>query len=397
MAVRLHKFPPSGPQLKLVPQGIALAQPTRPKPQLTVGRVIYFASLSLVGAVALYWLVMTLVFATAVGVVDQDLDRLAPPERGRITRISVKPGQKVKAGEPLVWLDYGSAQVEGQAFVSAAAARTSTREVQLSQMRDRRKEIDRLVASTRAIIGGLYTQASGLKEQRAALVRSRDTAVRLQHQGAATQAELLQFDLRMTQLDQDRAVALREGAEQQRALEALVAEAKLLDQALAQREATVGTDPGTIVASRDGTVAEVAFHVGEVVGPENAVVMLLDDESIRVRAYVAPKDAPSFAPGAAARIGLPTWESMPGQVEGLHLLATISAPAAQVPQLSKNPGAVELPSVAAPPVDPTAAFMLADVSVGQVPDHLAARLIVGSPCEVRVRRSYEWLWNRFRP
>src|SRR5262249_51693390 len=133
-------------------------------------------------------------------------------------------------------------------------------------------------------------------------------------------------------------------------------------------------DSGIIAASRDGVVAWVAFHAGEMVGPENAVVLLADSEHIRVRAFIPPKEAQALAPGRSAEIELPTGELLKGEVQKLHLLASLVPE--QAPLLGRPTGST-LTQTPLPPVDPNGAFLIADVAVPGVGPEVASRLVVG--------------------
>src|SRR6478735_7736076 len=98
----------------------------------TVGRVIYFGVLATGLSAGGLWGANWARFVTATGVVERDVDRLSPRERGRITKIAVKNGDAVKSGQPLVWLDF-----EGpNGFISDAAARANAQDATLQAMRE---------------------------------------------------------------------------------------------------------------------------------------------------------------------------------------------------------------------------------------------------------------------
>ena len=356
MPVRLHGLPGG----RAVPPPAA-ASPPRFRSPITVGRVIYFVALLTGGTLLLRWLVLTAIFVTATGVVERDVDRLAARERGRITRLLVQMGEHVREGQPLAWLDY-------------------------SDLRERRLDLDRQLAMLRASIAGLHAQAQGLAGEHRTLARSRDAAERLVRSGAATESEAAQLAVKLAEVDKDLAAAQRAASEQEQAAATLRAQEAELDRALAGGE--TNAPGGVIRASRDGMVAWVERHAGEVVGPGDLVVVLADERKIRVRAFVAPKDALAFGPKREVTIRLPTGESLRGVVEQLHLLASV-ATETPAPQLGRpqNPTV----SAAPPPVDPNAAFLLADVTVVNPPSDVASRLVVGAPCEVRVPRAF---WGR---
>ncbi|HJZ88327.1 MAG TPA: HlyD family efflux transporter periplasmic adaptor subunit [Polyangia bacterium] len=382
MAVRLHGIPGGRAQAAPAP-----APRPRFRSPLTVGRVIYFSALLVGAGFLLHWLIVTAIFVSATGVVERDVDRLAARERGRITRIAVQVGDRVREDQPLAWLDY--APGSSGAFVSEAAARAATQNAQVRDLRERRLDVDRQLAMLRSTIGGLHAQAKGLAAERRTLAHTRDTARRLVRSGAATEGEAEQLALKLAEVDKDLATAQRQASEQERAVETLRAQAADLDRALAQAGplAPPVADPGVVRASRDGIVAWIGHHAGEVVGPGEVVLVLADERKIRVRAFVAPKDALAFAPRRAVTIRVPTGESLRGAVGQLHLLASVASEP-QAPQLG-HPQSPGLPlGSAPPPVDPNAAFLLADVTLVDPPPAIVAHLVAGAPCEVRVRRPF---------
>src|SRR4051812_5664301 len=120
MAVKLHGVvrpqrddgPSSVTPLPVARPATPVPPPTAKKPDAqfrapwTVGRVIYFGVLVTGLSAGGLWLANWARYVTATGVVERDVDRLSPRERGRITKIGVKNGDAVKAGQPLVWLDF---------------------------------------------------------------------------------------------------------------------------------------------------------------------------------------------------------------------------------------------------------------------------------------------------
>lgn len=325
---------------------------------------------------------MKIVFAHATGFVEREMDRLAPQGRGRISRIDAKPGDVVKKGEALVWIDYApDDESRGAAYLSADAARVANREVQLEQLRIRRDEVERMKAVTRGAVASARARVEGYGAELAALDRSGDTVRRLRASGAATEAEVARFNLRRAELIGVREAARLQANAEARALDALREETHQIADALEQIPAPPPppTNTGVVVASRDGVVGWVPRHVGEVVGPNDAVVLILDRTQVKVRAYVSPRDAQNITPGRLARIDFPTGETLKGEVKQVHLLASLVPDQQPLPTANQPPAA-----------DPESSYLLADVSVLAVPQALADGLVVGSPVEVLVRRR---IWN----
>src|SRR5262245_57842977 len=196
MAVPLHGIPGGRAQAAPAP-----APRPRFRSPLTVGRVIYFSALLVGAGFLLHWLIVTAVFVSATGVVERDVDRLAARERGRITRLAVRVGDRVREGQPLAWLDYAPGATGG--FVSEAAVRAASQNAQLRDLRERRLDLDRQMAMLRATIGGLQAQAQGLASERRTLARSRDAAQRLVRSGAATESEAAQFAVKLSEVDRN--------------------------------------------------------------------------------------------------------------------------------------------------------------------------------------------------
>jgi membrane fusion protein (multidrug efflux system) len=405
MPVKLHgviraQHSPGGATVTPIRPSVPVAPPPTPAPKKpeafkapwTVGRVLYFIVLACGLSLGGSWVVGWLRFVSAVGVIERDVDRLAPRERGRITRVDVKNGDTVKAGQPLVWLDYDHAS---GAFISDAAARANAHNSEIETMRERRQEIDRLSAQARTQMAGWQATARGLAPQRRTLGSTQLSALRLKREGAATEAEVSAVQVQLQQVEQQLATAREQARAQERVLVQLRAEADALDQTLAQKEPAPTADEGVIAASRDGVVAWVAFHAGEVVGPDSQVLLITDDQHVRVRAFVQPKDATSLEPGKPAEVHLPSGEVLPGKVNRVGLLASV-APEPIAPSLGK-PQQPTLTAQPLPPVDPNAAFLLAEIAVDAVPPAIGARLAAGAPCEVRVKRSWAWLRELVKP
>lgn len=399
MAVKLHGLQMRASSMSSVHRAgaVPLRAPVRPphphprrfRPPLTLGRLLYFALLLCGAGLGGHFLYLSVFYVRAIGVFERTVDRLAPRERGRILRIEAQVGQVVKRGQPLVWMDYAAGAPGEAAYLSESAARQETQRQQKTLLQQRRNELVGRQALVRASLGGLRARAEGLSEQYATLEVSQKTAARLAATGAATEGEVARYRQKLAELAQERAAALAQANEQTAALAALGVEAQHLDAAL--REAPVPAprpvDTGVISASRDGVVGWVMRHPGEVVTPQDPVVIVLD-EHVHVRAYVQPRDARSLIPGREARIELPTGESLQGEVSVLHLLTTTQEE--QQLGVPKNP---------ALPADELMPYMLSDVAVKDqaLPREVAAKLVNGAPCEVRLRRVHGpllagWPW-----
>jgi multidrug resistance efflux pump len=398
MPVRLHGRRATAAIGAVHPAPVAGA-PSSPPPKkrspVTVGRAVYYVAL-VGGTIALaWWLVTTVLFGTASGFVQRDTYRLAPRERGRIVRVGVRVGDRVAEGDPLVWLDYAAAADEqaGSAFLSDASMREAARAEQQTRLQQRRHDLERQRASLLANIASLRSKATNLAADRDQLAKWRRSAQRLLDEGAATESEVAQIALKLAAVETERfaAVAEAEGKRVELAsVDKELGEATRLLAAGAVPPAPVTSDPGVIGAPRAGRVAWIAHQPGEVVSPSDVVIVIIDDSDIRVRAFVAPKDARTFATGRDVTVKLPTGESLRGRVAQLYLLTSAADPTAT----ASAPGA----AMAAPPREPRPtglfgsdandAFLLADITLLDPPRELPGWPAVGAPCEVRARRVF---------
>jgi multidrug resistance efflux pump len=368
MPVKLHGTrwgtPPPHPAANLT-------SAPRHRPPLTLGRALYF--LLLWGGLLLGggWLLMHALYIRAAGVIERDVDRLAPREVGRIARVAVRPGDTVRKGQPLIYLDYAAG-----GYITQESVRAGTEAQRRLQLDQRRHELRERAALHRSSIAALKARVKGLSAQRQEVARAEAQAARLVAAGAATQAEVLRLTQRIIELERQRAEAVSEATEKDRALTALRYEERRLERA--QRSAALDpprpADAGLIVAPRDGIVAWVAHREGEVVGPAN-VVVLLAGGPVRVRAFVQPRDGNSVVAGRSARIELPTGESVAGVMRGPHLLASTW-------ETEGDPW--RLPHL--PTSDSQRPLLITDVALAEAPQRMSEALAAGAPCEVWVRR-----------
>ncbi len=185
---------------------------------------------------------------TAAGYVQADrVSRIAPKVAGRVAKVFIVQGQKVKAGDPMIELD----PADDEANIAAAKARVAASWAQAKGAQAR-----------------VATAEADLKETQIRLDRARKLAT----SGAATSAEADDLEAR--------AASLGENVKAQKAAaEAAAAEAGALN---AQVEVLkTGIKNLTLLAPIDGTVINKPPQIGEFVGPQPAGISI-DMGGVRV-------------------------------------------------------------------------------------------------------------------
>src|SRR3954447_23434111 len=183
--------------------------------------------------------IRAVVSATAVvqALPGADFTAIAPQE-GRIVKITKKAGDKVKAGDVLVRLEFSSVGSEGT--VRASAAKRA--EARLEKAREAQARVQKLV---------------GL--------------------GAASRRELDEADHEVTDAETD-----------------------VQQYAIAQTAADAAGQRTTVRAPFDGVVAERLHNPGDVVGtsPDDVIIRVIDPRQVEVLASVPVADAGRFPDGA---------------------------------------------------------------------------------------------------
>jgi HlyD family secretion protein len=213
----------------------------------------------------------------ATGYVEGEYVLLAPIEIAQISDVAVKRGDLINAGQELVVLEHRDAEIAvSQARATLAQAKSKLADI--SQGR-RPQEIAVIEASLRSAVAQAIEAKREMKRQGGLVER-----------GASPQSK---FDLAETQS----AVADAHVKE----LEANLAVAKLparagaIDAAratVAQAEAALENalwrlSKRTIKAAHNGTVIDIIRNTGETAGPQAPVLLVLPENAIKLRLYVA--------------------------------------------------------------------------------------------------------------
>ncbi len=211
------------------------------------------------------------------GYVTADFVYVGPEESGRIARLMVDRGAKVRVGDPLFALDTKVYTAERD----QAAARLQRAEAALAKLRAARQqpeEIQVLQARARQAQAALTLSTEELARQRR--LRSQDVASvaaldRAQSQYSRDRAALLEVSrqialARLPARDHDIAVAMADRNEAKAAL-------RSAREKLARRR---------VAAPVAAVVQDVLYRAGEVVDAGRPVVVLLPPGNLRFRFYV---------------------------------------------------------------------------------------------------------------
>jgi HlyD family secretion protein len=227
------------------------------------------------------------------GYVEGELLRIGPEGAGRIVRLAVAAGDRVKAGAELFTVD-DTVERAQLAAAEAQLVEASARRDDLRASQSRPEQV--------AVLKAAVARAEAeLEVSRRDLARARSLVA----DGAATRARL---DAAQGAYDRDRA-ALEEARRQVSAAslggrEAAIAaaEANVAAAEASREEARRRLAKRVVAAPADAPVEDVYFRVGETVAAGQAVLALLPDENRKVRFYVPEPARASIALGNRVRI-----------------------------------------------------------------------------------------------
>ncbi|RMH37991.1 MAG: HlyD family efflux transporter periplasmic adaptor subunit [Nitrospirae bacterium] len=262
---------------------------------------------------------------------------ITAPMTGRLVAIPVREGEPVKQGQMLASLDDRELQAElRRAQAQVAQLRTRLRELEASGMDPAMLSL--VATATRDVRQAKqrYEQAKGELEHALAAVRTAEVRAerwkRLRLLDVATQAEweqrLLELKAARAQArtirarvaeaqaayrsaavllrhaQRTRARAEQQWASQRDTLRLAIAEAEAKAEAVQARLAQL-----KIHAPHDGIVGWLPRTVGEVVGPHDRVMTLMDPRELWIEAYVDGEEL------AAIREGAEAWVTVEGVLE----------------------------------------------------------------------------------
>lgn len=228
----------------------------------------------------------------AVGYVEGEYLLLAPIETGRIDRITIRRGDKVRRGQVLVRLERDDARI-AVAETKARLAQTNADLKNLARGR-RPEEIAVIQArhdSARAALieaDNEFSRLSDLYNKKIVAQTVFDTAKRRRDQ-AASKLKQVKAELAVARLHARPAEI--EAARSRR------------DQAAASLEkAEWRLEQRTIKAPADGVINDLVRRPGETTGPSAPVLSLLPQGAVKLKLYVGEKHLASLKTGAILKV-----------------------------------------------------------------------------------------------
>ncbi|MCS0504583.1 HlyD family secretion protein [Ancylobacter mangrovi] len=227
------------------------------------------------------------------GYAEADLVFVGPDEAGRVTRLDVDEGDRVKKGQPLFEVD---ADLQ-QADVDSAAASLEQAKAQLADLQasaQRPQEIEVLQASKRRA-------EAALELSRIELGRQQDLYDKKVGSKAALDTAQATFDQNKAALDEiNKQIEVgRMGSRDaqigaaQKAVDAAQASLEAAKTRLARRK---------LAAPADGSVETVYFRPGELVPVGRPVLALLPPDLIKMRFFVPEPDLNRFKLGTRVQV-----------------------------------------------------------------------------------------------
>lgn len=229
--------------------------------------------------------------------------QVGSPLPGIVTRVYVKPGQQVSAGDPLFSLD--DRELQGELRIRKAELESAKAELDRLERLPRPEEVRIKEARVRELRAALAEQKSQLDfaessfRGRAGAVSVEEMVRRRQaYEMAKEQLAWAEADLQLLQAgawEPDKAIA-RAAVE--------MASAKL-------RQTETNLERLTVRALVDGEVLQVNVRPGEYVGAPStqSLIVLGNIQQLHVRVDIDEHDVPRFVPGAAA------WAVLRGDLE----------------------------------------------------------------------------------
>lgn len=228
----------------------------------------------------------------AVGYVEGEFVLVAPIETAQIVSTSVRRGDRVEAGAPLVELEKRDAEI----VVAQARANLAKSESNLANLKQgRRPEEIAAIQASLSSVKATAEQAARTFQRQADLLK-RGIATQAVYDSAETSLELART--KVIELQANLSVAqLPARTDEIKAGTAQVEEARaVLDQAewrLAKRSVSVPVG---------GIVYDIVRNPGEVAGPQAPVLSVLPDGAIKLKLYVSEEHLSSVTLGSKLHV-----------------------------------------------------------------------------------------------
>lgn len=228
----------------------------------------------------------------AVGYVEGEYVLLAPIESARIESITVRKGDRVKAGDKLVALEKDDA--ESAVAEARAAAKQAAAELDNLQRGKRPEEISVIEASIASSKAQL--KDAERKQKRLQDLRKSGFASQAEFDAAETGVELAQAKVNELEANLDVArLPAREGE--------IIAASGLLDKSNAALDiAEWKLKQRTIGAPAEGMISDVILREGEVSGPAAPVLSLLPDGAVKLKLYLPEADLSQVRQGTLLEV-----------------------------------------------------------------------------------------------
>ncbi len=216
---------------------------------------------------------------------------------GRVERVLVERGSRVKEGQPVAILDSGAAESE----ISSAGSRVAQvkSELAISESGGRSSELSQIDASV-----------ARLTIERDAAARESASLERLLKKQAATASELNASRDRVATLDAQIAGEKARRGALVAPVEVEALKARLRDAEVTLKAAKERLEKATLRAMQSGVVYEVGVRAGEWVEAGGAIAKIGDTSRLRVVIYVDEPDLGRVRPGMSVVL---SWDAMPGR------------------------------------------------------------------------------------
>jgi len=220
------------------------------------------------------------------------------PVATTVKKLYVKEGDHVRKGQLLAELDDASARSDA----ARALARIRAAESDLSAIG---------AGGNREEVLTLESQLTKARTEQDAAQRNLDGLQRLQQQGAASSAEVLNAQNRLARANADLTLAEQKQKNRYSSPEIARVEAQKSEAEAAYAAAQDTLNQLNIHAPFEGTVYSLPVLQGAYIGAGDLVLEVADLSKVRIRAFVDEPDVGRLTPGNQIRI---TWDAMRNRV-----------------------------------------------------------------------------------
>lgn len=228
----------------------------------------------------------------ATGYVEGEYVQIAAVATAQVNALSVRSGDRVAAGDPMVDLERQDAEI---ALAQAEAALSRTQSQLANLRRGKRPEEIRVIEAALASAKAQAGEAQRVADRLIGLA-GRGVATETQRDDAATAAQVAQA--RVAEIDANLAVARLPARED----EIAAAEAALREATAARDHARWQLDKRSLSAPSPGIVTDILRRPGEIATAGQPILSLLPDDAIRLRLYLPEAALSRVAVGTALSV-----------------------------------------------------------------------------------------------